>query len=150
MKTIAVLALFIISLSAGGCCSNEPRVEPAYPQSVSGWKERSKHGVRIHGEFVLNKGTSTDNGKIQVKIIDLIPPEPCAEAAAFQANARARIQFVRLSDNKVLLNDLFVDSGWMTLRTADGSTLYDEFGVDVIYVYDINLEDGWVHFELRG
>lgn len=150
MKTISFLALVVLGLSTGGCCSYEPRIEPAYPQSVSGWKERRERGIRIRGDFVLKKGTSTDNGKIQVKIVDLIPPDPCAEAGAFQRNARARIQFVRLSDNKVLLDDLFVARGTMTLSAADGTSFYEESGFDVIYVYDINLKDGWVHFELRG
>lgn len=150
MKIISFLALVMLSLSTGGCCSYEPRVEPAYPQSVSGWKERMERGIRIRGDFALKKGTSTDNGKIQVKIIDLIPPDPCAEAGAFQRNARARIQFVRLSDNKVLLDDLFAESGTKTLSTADSTSLYKEFGIDVIYIYDINLKDGWVYFELRG
>src|SRR5262245_37471055 len=150
MKTISVLALVMLSLSTGGCCTYEPRVEPAYPQSVSGWKERSERGVRIRGDFVLKKGDSTDNGKIQVKIIDLIPPDPCAEAAAFQRNARARIQFVRLSDNKVLLDDLFATRGTGRLSTTEGTDFYEEFGVSVIYIYDINLKDGWVYLELRG
>jgi hypothetical protein len=150
MKTISFLALVMLSLSMGGCCSNEQRVEPAYPQSVSGWKERREQGVRIHGDFVLKKGNSTDNGKIQVKIIGLIPPDACAEAGAFQRQARARIQFVRLSDNEVLLDDLFAAKGSMTLSPANGADLYEEFGISVIYIYDINLKDGWVHFELRG
>jgi hypothetical protein len=150
MKTISFLVLVVLGLSTNGCCLKESRVEPAYPQSVSEWKERRERGVRIRGEFVLKKGTSTDNGKIQVKVIDLIPPDPCAEAGAFQRNARAGIQFVRLSDNKVLLEDLFAESGSMTLRAADGTSLYEEFGIYVIYIYDINLKDGWVHFELRG
>lgn len=150
MKTVSFLVLVVLGLSTNGCCLKEPRVEPAYPQNVYGWKERRERGVRIRGEFVLKKGTSTDNGKIQVKIIDLIPPDPCAEAGAFQGQTRARIQFVRLSDNKVLLDDLFAASGTGTLSTADGADLYEEFGVSIIYIYDINLKDGWVHFELRG
>ena len=81
MKTISFLVLVVLGLSTNGCCLKEPRVEPAYPQSVSGWKERRERGVRIRGEFVLKKGTSTDNGKIQVKIIDLVPPDPCACAS---------------------------------------------------------------------
>jgi hypothetical protein len=117
---------------------------------VSGWKEHKEQGVRIRGDFVLKKGNSTDNGKIQVKVIDLIPPDPCAEAGAFQSQARAKIQFVRLSDNKVLLEDLFAERGSMTLSPANGTDLYEEFGVSVIFIYDINLKDGWVYFELRG
>ena len=150
MKTILFLAFVMLGLSTASCCSHEHRVEPTYPQSVSGWKERKEHGVRVLGDFALKKGASTDNGKIQVKIIDLIPPDPCAEASAFQSQARARIQFVRLSDNKVLLDDLFVERGSMTLSTASGADLYEEFGIYVMYIYDINLKDSWVYFELRG
>jgi hypothetical protein len=150
MKTILFLAFVMLGLSTGSCCFNEHRVEPVYPQSVSGWKEREEQGVRIRGDFVLKKGISTDNGKIQVKIIDIIPPDPCAEAGAFQRQARARIQFVRLSDSKVLLDDLFAEKGSMTLTTAGGADLYEEFGIYVIYIYDINLKEGWVHFELRS
>ncbi len=35
-------------------------------------------------------------------------------------------------------------------ETIKDAKLYEEFGIYVIYIYDINLKDGWVHFELRG
>jgi len=160
MKHILSLLLAVLSLSMGSCCLIERRTEPAYPGSVSGWKERNEQGVRILGDFVLKKGETTDNGKVQVKMISLIPPDPCAETGTFQRQARARIQFVRLSDSKVLFDDIFAEKGTMTLstikdaklyeETIKDAKLYEEFGIYVIYIYDINLKDGWVHFELRG
>jgi hypothetical protein len=160
MKALSFLALVMFSLSTGSCCLIEHRTEPAYPKSISGWKERDEQGVRIRGDFVLKKGETTDNGKVQVKVIGLIPPNPCAETGTFSRQARARIQFARLSDNKVLFDDIFAENGTMTLSTVKDAKLYEEtdkdaklyeeFGIHVIYIYDINLTDGWVHFELRG
>lgn len=150
MKTILFLVFVMLSSSMSSCCFNKHRNEPTYPQSVSGWKERKEQGVKIKGDFVLKKGNSTDNGMIKVKIMDLIPPDPCAEMGAFQRQARARIQFVRLPDNIVLLDELYAEKGSMTLPTIDEADFYEEFGIYVIYIHDINLKDEWVYFELRG
>ncbi len=38
----------------------------------------------------------------------------------------------------------------MTLPTIDEADFYEEFGIYVIYIHDINLKDEWVYFELRG
>jgi len=150
MKTTLFLAFVVLSLLTGGCCSNEHRSEPAYPKSVSEWKERNERGLRILGDFVLKKGETTDNGKVQVKMISLIPPDPCAETGSFQRQARARIQFVRLSDSKVLYDDIFAERGTMALSTVKDNVNPDEFGISVIYIYDINFKEGWVYFELRS
>ncbi len=150
MKTKLFLVSVMLSLLTSSCCSNDPRSEPAYPQSVSGWKERDERGLRILGDFVLKKGETTDNGKIQVKVISLILPDSCAETGSFQRQARARIQFVRLSDNKVLYDDIFVERGTRALSTVKDNVNLDEFGISVIYIYDINFKEGWVYFELRS
>jgi hypothetical protein len=150
MKTTLLLALVVLSLLTGSCCSNEHRAEPTYPKSVSGWKERNERGLRILGDFVLKKGEATDNGKVQVKMISLISPDPCAETGSFQHQARARIQFVRLSDNKVLYDDIFAERGTMALLTVKDNVSLGEFGISVIYIYDINFKEGWVYFELRS
>jgi hypothetical protein len=147
---ILFLASAMLSLSMSSCCANDHRSEPAYPKSISGWKERNERGLRILGDFVLKKGESTDNGKVQVKIIDLIPPDPCAETGAFQRQARTRIQLVRLLDHKVLYDDIFAERGTMALSNVKDNVNLDEFGISVIYIYDINLKEGWVYFELRG
>lgn len=138
------------SLFLAGCCLIERRDEPAYPLNVPGWQEHYEGGARILGEFVLRTSEMIDNGRVQLKIVNLIPPKPCAEPGTFQRQARARIQFIRLSDNKIVGDDLFAERGTMSLSAVKDGINLDELGISVIYIYDINLKDGWVHFELRG
>jgi hypothetical protein len=70
-----------------------------------GWNERHEKGVSSLGTFVLKKGQTTDNGKLQVKLVDVIPGDSCAEAGTTISRARATLQFVRLPEQKVLCED---------------------------------------------
>jgi hypothetical protein len=149
LKNIVVFALVLVSQGMAGCCTRQPRTDPKYPINVSGWKTRNERGVTVLGDFVLRKNEVTDNGKTQVKIVDLIAPDPCAEAGAFQHQARARMQFISLLDQKVVCEETFAERGAMSLSAAKGCPSFGEFGLPVVYVADINLKEGWVFFELR-
>src|SRR5215475_7108340 len=117
LKSIAVVALVLVS---HGCCIRRHRDEPLYPTNVSGWKVRNDGGVTTLGDFVLKKNETIDNGKVQVKILDLVAPDACAEAGAFQRQARARIQFISLTNQKVMCDDFFAERGSMTLSAVGG------------------------------
>jgi hypothetical protein len=149
LKSIAVVALVLVIQELAGCCIRQHRDEPLYPTNVSGWKTRNDRGVTALGDFVLKKNETIDNGKVQVKILDLVAPDACAEAGAFQRNARARIQFVSLTNQKVMCDDLFAENGTGTLSALGGCPSFSESGISVVYVSDINLKEGWVFFELR-
>jgi hypothetical protein len=148
LKSIVLVALVCVSHGLTGCCIRQHRDEPLYPTNVSGWKARNYGDVTTPGEFVLKKNETIDNGKIQVKILDLVAPDACAEAGTFQRNARARIQFISLTNQKVMCDDLFAERGSKTLSSAKGCSSFSESGISFVYVSDINLKEGWVFFVL--
>ncbi len=138
----------------GACCFPEKRIEPSYPSKVSGWltdKQRLKFYEEnkswSRGNFVLRKSEATDDGKIRIKVLDLIPPDPCAEGAALQRQARVTLQFIRMSDQKALCEETFPERGALAVYSKCGDSL-DEFGIDVVGVNDINLKEGWAFIRL--
>jgi hypothetical protein len=137
--------LMIVMLLIGGCyCQEKDNDEPPYPKNIiTGWKYREEKGVGILGDFVLRKGESTNNGEVKIKVADLIPAEPCADLGTTQAKKRAKIQFIRMSDNKVVCEGTFPGN-----FCSDGEL--DEFWVNRIGIMNINIKDQWVHFILTG
>jgi hypothetical protein len=99
---------------------------------------------------VLKKGQTTDNGKLQVKLLDIIPGDSCAEAGTTISRARATLQFVWLPEQEVLCEDSFVETSSMAISGSACGKNLGEFGVLAIVIGDVNLKDGWVFFELRG
>jgi hypothetical protein len=148
------IALAMIGSLLGACCFPEKRIEPSHPGKVSGWltdKQRLKFYEEqkfwSRGNFVLRKNEATDDGKIRIKLIDLIPPDPCAEGGSFQRQARVTLQFIRMSDQRSLCEETFPEDGASTVYSKCGNSL-DEFGIDVVGVYDINLKEGWAFIRL--
>ena len=142
-----ILLLVIQVLMFGGCfCYKRERIEPPYPQNVSGWKYHEENGVGTVGDFVLKKGESTNNGEVEIKVVDLIPADLCAEAQTPSASDRVKLQFVRMSDKKVLCEDRFTEHGGGYICEM----ALDEFRIGTIGIREINIKDQWVHFFLVG
>jgi hypothetical protein len=117
--------------------------------SVEGWKNHEKNGIKMRGRFVLKKNEATDNGKIQISVLEILPPERCVEGGSFPARARVKLQFLRLTDQKILCSDVFPENGGVTVSSVCGDSL-DEFGIFGVGVRAINIKDRWVLFELDG
>lgn len=155
-RTVFSIQVVLFVLMIQSCCPKESHADPPYPAEVSGWRERAGNGFTILGDFVLKKGEATDNGQFQVRVEEIIPPDPCAEVGTFQRQARARIQFVRLADDRVLCEDIYPERGGSSFSPQDcGSEPSDvsalsNAGLLSLYVTAINLEQQWVFFELRG
>ncbi len=148
------VVLALVTCLVGGCCFPIRRVEPSYPIKVSGWltdKERLKFHEEnkywARGDFVLRKNEATDDGKIRIKVIDLIPPDPCAEGGSFQRQARVTLQFIRVSDQRVLCEETFPENGYLTVYTKCGDRL-NEYDISGVGVTDINLKEGWAFIGL--
>ena len=97
MRTRIIDALLCITLASfasltRGCCSAK-LPEPAYPGPVAGWKESQEAGVHSVGTLVLKKGESSDNGKIGVKVVDMMAGDPCAEYGTLESLSRVKMQF---------------------------------------------------------
>jgi hypothetical protein len=144
MKRIIIFALFV-QLMPGCCFFRRDSYEPPRPQSVMGWKYQEVRGVSIIGEFVLKKGESTSNGEIQIKLVEVLPAEQCADQGEARAKRRARIQFITSSDQKVVCDQIFPTGG----GNLCGSAL-DEFWISGIGIRDISVKDQWVYFILTG
>lgn len=141
MRTL--LFTLILSLWQQGCCGAQ-HTEPAYPKDALGWRDYEEGTTKFRGSFVLKKGESTDNGKIKIKVIDLLAPKCTGDAGDFSARARVKLLFCKQTDEAVLYSDIFPESG--------GGNVYvpDEFGIFGVGVRGINLKEGWVFFVLTG
>src|SRR5438105_1441765 len=110
MRTLrALLSIFV--LNSAGCCLPPNHREPARPSVVAGWHEYQNGVFRIRGEFVLRTGESVNNGAIRITLLEILSPEWCAEPGTTRRIPRARIQFSRVSDDKVLCVDLMEENG---------------------------------------
>lgn len=148
------IALALIGSLLSGCCLPERRTESPYPSKVSGWlseperlKFHEEHGFWARGDFVLRKNESADDGKLKVKVIELIPPDPCAEGGSFLRQARVTLQFIRMSDQKMLCEETFPERGYLTVYSKCGNSL-SEFEIPGVGVTDINLKEGWAFIRL--
>jgi len=91
----------------------------------------------------LKKGESTNNGEVEIKVVDLIPENLCADLGTASAHNRAKIQFIRMSDKTVVCEGTFPGN-----FCADREL--SEFWISGIGIRDINIKDQWVHFILTG
>ena len=142
------LLALVIALWLQSCCPAR-RTEPPYPIDVSGWRDYKEGTTKIRGSFVLRKGERTDNGKLEIKVLDLMPPECTGDAGNFKERARVKLEFVRLSDQQALCSEIFPENGGGSLSGACGG-IPDEFAIFGVGVRGINLKDGWVFFVLDG
>lgn len=152
MKQLEVIMLSLLLLSGlfAGCRQQPPRSEPPYPNKIWGWEYHKEQSLNIVGDFVLKAGNSTDNGEIQVKVIELTPGDETADAGVLSHQTRAKLQFIRLSDNNILCENIFPEKGSLSLSPPHCKHNLSGYGIASIYVSAINLKDGWVHFQLLG
>jgi len=92
----------------------------------------------------MNLQTTVKSGS---KVIDLIPPDPCAEGGSFQHQARVTIQFIRVADQKVLCEETFPEHGYLSVSSRCGDNL-SGYGIPGVGVNDINLKEGWAFIGL--
>lgn len=148
-----IQVIFYVALLSG-CCPTADHVEPSYPSNLTGWDGTHKGGTGGGRTFVLRKGETTDNGLVQVKIVDIFPPKPCAEAGSFERQPRARIQFVRSSDQKILCEDIYAEGGGAFISPerygSNSSDLIQSLNMDIksITIIAINLKEEWVFFRI--
>ncbi|SRR6266446_1579316 len=143
IKAIQYSVLLLILILTSGCCRTLES-NPTAPTSVRGWQEYDEQGVHAVGEFVLKKGQSIDNGKIGVELLKTIAPVKCYEPFAEQdLFPKAVVRFYALPSKETLL-DVEVRK-----QTSNGlKQPVSDYGINAIYVRDINTKDGWLWFEL--
>jgi len=142
VKILMSLSLVFVS----SCCWPDEE-QPARPSRVQGWREFQVGGVHIVGQLVLAKDEASDNGEIGVKVVDIIPVDPCAHRGTFHGSRRVVLRFFRPSDQKVLCEDTFTEGG--TSLDSPHHCGSDVAGVTGISINAINTAEGWVYFDLR-
>jgi hypothetical protein len=151
MKLLLLIVVLGWAFTVCACCTKkENRVEPERPKEVAGWKAQKYQGVYAVGEFVLNQGEATDNGKVRVEVIKISPSEPCAGFYDLRSSRRATLRFSKIPSNEILCEDTFVEGSNISLSSTQCKSSLDEFGFDVVSTGGISLQDNWVLVELRG
>jgi len=145
MRYLFIVSLIYVIMFTSSCCSPE-REQPVHPGKVSGWKDtRYNDGGHSIAKLVLHKGESSDNGKIGVMVIDIIPADNCAHPGTYSGSPRAVIRFFAPSGLQATCETTFVGEKGNLIHASDcGSS----FGLSGVNIYGINTKDGWVYFEL--
>lgn len=141
---IAVLLLYCFAVS--GCCQldSTQNKQPSRPNVKSTWSERTDFGVTSIGFFVMNKGESIENGKLGVRVIDIIPKE-CRCMMCEPTFPRAIIAFYRPSDGKILCQGEFQGTADLVVMAKCDPAV----GISHIAINAINTKEKWVSFDLR-
>lgn len=126
------------------CCPVASHVEPPYPKDIAGWYESDKYKGEVKGSFVLRKGEETSNGKITIQVVDLLPGSVC-DRGSQDGGARAKLRFIRTEDRQTLCEDEFPDHGFRSLEATQCGDRLQMFGISVITIKAVSLENGWAH-----
>lgn len=145
MNIRIALLIFVSAAVSRGCCTATSRVEPKPPSATLGWKLMEERGVRISGKFLLHRNEATSNGKIQLKVLDISPGDPCAEDASHLNNPNTKLQFVRLLDGQVLCEHRFYEGESGSLKCGQDLSQFNVLGLSV---NAINLKEDWVFVEV--
>ena len=144
-KTICIISVTVLAVFTAACCHGE-HDEPERPSSVRGWQEFEAGKVQFIGTFLLREGESTEDGQIGVKIIEIVPPDHCAERDSYLDSPRARLRFFRPSNGEVLCETTVQSNGNALLDSE--SYCGQGFTPTAISVTAISARDKWVHFSL--
>lgn len=142
LRLSVIIVVSISCLSGAGCCRS-PLPQPIRPEKVLGWESTEIGSVHILGDLLLKTGESSDNGRIGVKVIEIIEADWCYHPGTFHGTRRARIQFYSLSSGEVLCEDTFLDGYNAVIHCPP------EAGISVLSMQAINTEEGWALFDLR-
>jgi hypothetical protein len=150
MKSIAKLTCLMILpailVPASGCifCSTPVADNPSFPSYLKGWGVSGHNGKDNLAFLVLKKGEESNNGKIAVKVTDILPPQRCAEPNSFFGHVRVNLQIYNLSnpDQKCDLTELLP----IEHRLIKCPFISD---ASVIQMDGINMYEGWAALYVR-
>jgi hypothetical protein len=139
------IALPILGVLLSACCTPIHREEPLFPADATGWSKVESTTNAVEGNLVIKKGERSDNGKIGVSVIEIIPGSACAEGGSQERQARVKLQFVRIPAGQILCEDVFPENGTIRLSATACESKLDGYGIRVIGVKGINLTQQWVN-----
>jgi hypothetical protein len=165
MRKTAKVLLTTVLLAAWlpGCCATSGRTDPPLPTDAVGWKDFEEEyahysagsdspktlvyeTIKYRGRFLLRNGEQTDNGRLQIKVLELMPPHCFVEQGDPAARARVKLEFRVLSDPDHPCSYVCPDHDFNLRLDCHG--LNHELEILGVKVRSINLKDGWVSFDL--
>jgi hypothetical protein len=147
MKVIHLVFSLLAVLLSSGCCSEMRQLnEPERPSKVRGWEELRDGDMVIDGIFLLNKGESTDNGKIGIRLVETYPGKCGLFPFREREYPQAKLQFFRVSDQAILCEPIFFRGAIMRLVPPICEADLEWSGIEII---KINTKDNWIVFDLR-
>jgi hypothetical protein len=99
--------------------------------------------------LVLTKGESSDNGKVGIRVVDIIAGDPCASYGTLQSITRVKLQFYQPAQQSVICEDTFNAGSGASLIAGPCGPRIADFGISAISINAINASEGWVWFDLR-
>ena len=145
-RLVCLLILLTIFIPAGACifCSTPVAENPAFPSYLKGWGVSGHNGMDNLAFLVLKKGEESNNGKIAVKLMDILPPQRCAEPNSFFGHVRVNLQIYNLSNpsQKCDLTGLL----HREYRPIKCPFISD---VSAIHTDEINMYEGWAAFYVQ-
>jgi hypothetical protein len=141
--------LFVFLASQAGCCDLQlaRRVQPKYPKEVRGWVDDPFDRRLFQGPFVLKKGESSQNGKLGVRVVDIIAEKCSARFAELPERAKVVLQFYNPSSNQGLCQVTLPENS--NARIDLEGICLGKVDVLVVGTTDINTDEKWVVFDLR-
>src|SRR5262245_16536728 len=147
MKVMVYVFSAMVVLLSSSCCSDMRQLnEPERPSKVRGWDELRDGNTVIKGIFLLNKGESTDNGKTGIRLVETYPGTCGIFPIKEREYPKAKLQFYRVSDQKILCEPIFFTGAIMTLKPPICEADLEWSGIEI---NDINSKDKWIVFNLR-
>src|SRR2546425_13274831 len=96
-RAICCSLVFLAASCSLACCPWMRELnEPKRPSTLRGWGEFHLGDTIIKGDFVLNKGESTDNGNIGIKIVEIYAGK--CQLFDEPIYPQVKVQFYKVSD----------------------------------------------------
>ena len=138
----------VCGLDSQGCCHSPKVKQPTPPETNRAWvEEKQSWGGIFIGPFFLRKGESTENGKLGVKVIDVIPGRCRSAMAEYPDPARVVLQFYE-PQSKGVFCQLTLDDGSNT-SIVGPEDCGNQIDISVVGMIAINTDDKWAVFDLR-
>ena len=154
MPRFTHISLVLASVICSACVchpslyKNVPSDTPIRPDIKSSWKESHDYGFTSVGQFVLNRGESTDNGQLGIRVVDFIPSTCRSIFAEYPDPPKVVLEFYRASDKQVLCRVTL--DGPIANSSIDRQEMCgNRTGFSVVGINGLNARDGWVSFDLR-
>jgi len=133
-RLFILVALGLLNIA---CLCLQKEGQPEKPASVGGWQEkRFDSGVEVWGELLLKRGESSDNGKVGVKVTEVLHGDPCAHPGWIQAK-KVTLQFFRPSDHHVFCEETFMQGMSSSVKC------WSEANISAVQITTVNSKEGW-------